>query len=143
MNQFANPFLLQGQKLIKANGIGEAREYPMGINCEVPIFDVNDDILYIKTSDGNGFASLRRFRLTEEPLEEPVPSSSMVSREEFNSFKEEVLNGQHSILESLKSLQPATNTSVVDGEYTELTEPGSDAESSGSKKRTTNGAKRK
>lgn len=144
MNRFGNPFMLQGQRLPKANGIQEAREYPTGIDCEVAIFDTNDDIMYIKTTDGNGFGSLRRFRITEEPLETVEVNPNSVSRSEFNEFKEEVLNGQRSILESIKSLQPAASSSaVVDGEYTELAESAATTESSGTKKRTTNGTKRK
>lgn len=143
MNRFGNPFMLQGQRLPKANGIQEAREYPTGIDCEVAIFDTNDDIMYIKTTDGNGFGSLRRFRITEEPLETVEVNPNSVSRSEFNEFKEEVLNGQRSILESIKSLHPATDAAVVDAEYTELTESTANAESGGTKKRSTASTKRK
>lgn len=144
MNPFLNnQFIIQGSKLLQVSGVNEAREYPLPADSEVALFDRDEDILYIKRTDVNGFHSVRCFQLTE--IESHTPTEgNFVSTEEFNKFREDILNGQRSILERLETLQPAvTNATYVDAEYTELPEPESSATSSGSKKRTTSSTKRK
>lgn len=52
----------QGQQLIRVNGMDGAKAYQMQPNCSAALFDSNDDLLYIKTTDGAGFGSVRTFR---------------------------------------------------------------------------------
>lgn len=144
MNPFLNnQFIMQGSRLLQVTGMQEAREYPMPADSEVALFDRNEDILYIKRTDVNNFPSVRAFQLTEVTMNSQT-DNSFVSIEEFNKFREDILDGQRSILERLESLQPAASSSaVVDGEYTELAESSATTESSGAKKRTASSTKRK
>ena len=86
----------QPRDLEKVNGFDSARQYPMPPNSRVALFDINDDILYIKETDASGFPTIRRFRFHEE-IETPnstVEEGKYVTVEEFNKFKEELINGQ-------------------------------------------------
>ena len=81
--------------LIKVNGIDSARAYPMLPNSTVVLFDSNDDVFYLKSTDATGFQTIRVFKFAE--VKEDTPSNQFVTIDEFNKFKEEVLNGQQHI----------------------------------------------
>ena len=109
-NQYYNPqmnsqqFLpqIQTQNLIRVNGIEGAKAYQMSANSIVSLFDANEDIMYIKSTDGAGFPSIRTFSFTEVK-EENKPSQQVdyISREEFEEFKKELMNnGKQSISKS-------------------------------------------
>lgn len=97
---------IQGPQLDKVNGIDSARAFPTKPNSMVAIFDANDDVFYIKTTDSNNFATLRRFRFYEEPEESIQQSSGYVTKEEFDKFKEEILNGEQSIRKNANNWKP-------------------------------------
>ena len=86
----------QSIQLIKVNGIESARAYPTQPNSMVALFDENDDIFYIKQTDASNFPTIRRFRFVEES-EEQAKNDKYVTIDEFNKFKEEMLNGQQSV----------------------------------------------
>ena len=50
-----NPTILPGQRLLSVKGGYEAAEkYPTPRDCDVAIFDEEDDYVYIKRTDTNG-----------------------------------------------------------------------------------------
>lgn len=53
------------QNLIRVNGIDGAKAYQMSANSTVALFDTNEDIMYVKSTDGAGFPSIRTFSFTE------------------------------------------------------------------------------
>lgn len=67
--------------LIPVNGRGGADAYPMPPNSAVALFDENEDIMFIKRTDGAGFPTVLSYRF--EPLEQPAPEGA-VTREEFD-----------------------------------------------------------
>lgn len=94
--QNTNALPIQGEQLNKANGIDSVRAYPTKPNSTIAIFDANEDVFYIKSTDVNNFPTIRRFRFYEES-EQPKTSQAdglYVTKEEFDKFKEEVLNDQ-------------------------------------------------
>ena len=105
MNYFNNfglqPFSQQptyNSQLIKVSGLDGAKAYQMPPNSSVALFHESEDILYVKTTDGAGFPTIKTFRF--EPYEEPkVEFEKYVTLDEFNKFKEEVLNGKQSVRE--------------------------------------------
>ena len=108
-NQF-QPQLTQPQvntqNLIRVNGIDGAKAYQMPANSTVALFDNNEDIMYIKTTDGAGFPAIRTFAFNEvvantNPIQDTV---DYVTRDEFNKLKEELLNGKQSISRSKSNL---------------------------------------
>ena len=90
------------QNLIRVNGIEGAKAYQMPANSTVALFDANNDILYVKSTDGAGFPSIRTFAFTEvKEVENETTKVDYISREEFENFKKELMNnGKQSIPES-------------------------------------------
>ena len=113
-NQYYNPQMNnqqifpqeQTQNLIRVNGIEGAKTYQMSANSTVALFDSNEDVMYIKTTDGAGFPSIRTFSFTEVK-EENIPTQQVdyISRQEFEEFKKEMMNnGKQSISRSKSNL---------------------------------------
>lgn len=100
------------QNLIRVNGIDGAKAYQMPANSTVALFDNNEDIMYIKTTDGAGFPAIRTFAFNEVVANtNPVPDTTdYVTRDEFNKLKEELLNGKQSISRSKSNLTTDKST---------------------------------
>lgn len=96
----------QPQNLIRVNGIDGAKAYQMPANSTVSLFDANEDIMYIKNTDGAGFPSIRMFKFEE--IKETTKSEEKqdyISRQEFEEFKKELMNnGKQSISRSKSNL---------------------------------------
>ena len=73
----------QGMQLIRVTGMDGAKAYQMPPNSVVPLFDADNDIMYVKSTDGAGFPTIRAFAF--QPVENPTPQAQQyVTREEFN-----------------------------------------------------------
>lgn len=115
-NQFPqqlNQPQISTQNLIRVNGIDGAKAYQMPANSTVALFDNNEDIMYIKTTDGAGFPAIRTFAFNEvvgntNPIQD---TADYVTRDEFNKLKEELLNGKQSISRSKSNLNTADKSS--------------------------------
>lgn len=92
----------QVQNLIRVNGIDGAKAYQMSPNSTVSLFDTNNDVMFIKSTDGAGFPSIRTFSFTEIKEEtKPTEKIDYISRQEFEEFKKELMNnGKQSIQKS-------------------------------------------
>lgn len=103
---------IQTQNLIRVNGIEGAKAYQMSANSIVSLFDANEDIMYIKSTDGAGFPSIRTFSFTEIKEEnKPAQQVDYISREEFEEFKKELMNnGKQSISRSKSNLTTDKST---------------------------------
>lgn len=101
LNLYQNPYLnnqmnynnamIQPSSLIRVTGIEGARAYQMSANSQVALFDNNEDMMYIKVTDGAGFPTIRIFRFKE--VTEATTTNkdeSYISRDEFESYKKEV-----------------------------------------------------
>lgn len=96
----------QPQNLIRVNGLEGAKAYQMSANSTVALFDANNDLMYVKSTDGAGFPSIRTFTFSELQ-EEPKAEQNVdyISREEFEEFKKELMNnGKQSIQRSKSNL---------------------------------------
>ena len=121
LNTFTNPTLLPGQRLLTTRGYDGAEKYPMPRDCQAPIFDTDEDYLYIKATDTNGGVSIRRYKLEEDPIPKFEPEK-FVTIDDFKKFKEEILDGIRDIQESLTAptlnvtgLASNTNTATAHG----------------------------
>jgi BMFP domain-containing protein YqiC len=80
---------LPQQRLIPVNGIEGARAFQMGPNDRVPLFDSNEDICYIKSTDGAGFATIDIYDLLKRVDKTQLNTSEdYVTRDEFDALKE-------------------------------------------------------
>lgn len=107
---FQNPYAMNmtpqaPTTLTRVTGIDGAKAYQMTPNSTVALFDNNEDIMYIKTTDGAGFPTIRTFAFNEVVANNSVPENvDYVTRDEFNKLKEELLNGKQSISRSKSNL---------------------------------------
>ena len=97
-NMFS-PQVEPAQNLIRVNGVDGAKAYQMPANSTVALFDANEDIMYIKTTDGAGFPAIMLFRFEELKQETAQEvKQDYISRQEFEDFKTEFTeNGKQSI----------------------------------------------
>lgn len=103
-----NPVLTPGQRLLTTNsGYEGAEKYPFPRDCEAPIFDLEEDYVYVKKTDVNGAETLRRFHLEEEPLPKFDPKK-YVTMDDFNALKEVVTNGFNSLQQSINNINGNT-----------------------------------
>lgn len=92
----------QGMQLIRVTGMDGAKAYQMPPNSVVPLFDADNDIMYVKSTDGAGFPTIRAFAF--QPIENPTPQAQQyVTRDEFNNalaqLKEAIGNGKQPVRE--------------------------------------------
>lgn len=89
--------------LIRVTGIEGARAYQMPPDSVMPLFDADTDVMYVKTTDGAGFPTIRSFRFT--PIEDaPQPEAvDYVTRKEFEELQEQ-------IKELVNAKQPVSDT---------------------------------
>ena len=86
--------------VVPTHGLEGAKAYPLGVNCRVPLFDDSEDVFYIKSTDVNGFPTVKKYRFTEEVIIDPNNSGNGVAlqdirnliREELGVIKEELTN---------------------------------------------------
>lgn len=87
---------IPGPQLTRVNGLDSAKAFPTVANAMYALFDENDDILYIKQTDASNYPTIKRYRFVLEE-EKPVAVPRYVTVEEFNKFKEELLNAKQSV----------------------------------------------
>lgn len=111
---FQNPYAMNmtpqtPTTLTRVTGIDGAKAYQMAPNSTVALFDNNEDIMYIKTTDGAGFPTIRTFSFNEvtHNAQQQVSNNEYVTRDEFNKLKEELLNGKQFIQQSTADLDTA------------------------------------
>lgn len=91
--------------VVPTHGLEGAKAYPLGLNCRVPLFDDTEDVFYIKSTDANGFPTVKKYRFTEEIIIDPNNTGNGVAlqdirsliREELGSIKEELINAQQPV----------------------------------------------
>lgn len=116
-NNYANPYGAYQQPnydqnqyqqgLIKVTGLEGAKAYQMQPNSVVALFDANNDIFYVKSTDGAGFPTIRAFSFTPYNVEQN--HTEYVTRSEFNQLKEMLLNGKQSIHSEQSNEQPVSD----------------------------------
>ncbi len=91
------PGMQQGMQLIRVTGMDGAKAYQMPPNSVVPLFDADNDVMYVKSTDGAGFPTIRAFAF--QPVEDkPEPVQQYVTRDEFDAamkhLREAIDNGE-------------------------------------------------
>lgn len=88
------------QGLIRVTGIEGAKTYQMFPNSTTALFDNNEDIFYVKSTDGAGFGTIKAYKFTaveQEPKTEQT-TGDFVTRQEFEQLRQEVMNnGKQSV----------------------------------------------
>lgn len=118
LNLYGGLSNMMAMDLPRVNSIESAQKYPtvhsMPPNSRVALFDENDDIMYIVSTDASNTIGVKRFRFVEEPLLTPeqIADQKYVTIDQFMNFqtelKEELRNVQQSIQQSY-GYQPRNN----------------------------------
>lgn len=75
--------------LVSVTGVEGAKAYQLPPNSSMPLFDKDSDIMYVKTTDGAGFPTVKAFRF--EPIENAETQAvDYVPREEFDALAAKV-----------------------------------------------------
>lgn len=86
--------------LVKVDGIEGARMYQLPPNSvSPPLFVGSENAFFIKTTDGGGAASIKKYTFAEAPMNDNV-SGEFVTREYFDRQMNNILeaiNGQHTV----------------------------------------------
>ena len=77
-------------------------------SSRIAVFDKDDDVMYIITTDINGNKNIGRYRFYAE--EEPKPEDLFASKAEIRELKGEIDNVQQSIRELTAAITNAINT---------------------------------
>ena len=102
----------QSMNLTRVTGYEGARAYQMPANSTAALFDSNDDVMYIKSTDGAGFPTIRTFRFEEmRGTAMSSPNDDYISRKEFEDFKKEMLNYAKQSIQSATGTKKSTSSS--------------------------------
>lgn len=115
----SNLFQLTGVDLVvPVSGFEGAKSYPLGPSCRAPLFDDAEDILYIKSTDANGFPSIKAYKFEEIALVDNNSQNAIslndirsLIREELGMIKEDLINVQHPISTN-SNTTPKSNVST-------------------------------
>lgn len=90
-NQFQN-YSIRQESITRVTGEEGAKAYQMAPNSSAALFDGNEDIFYLKTTDGAGFPTIRKFKFEEIQAKTPEPAeeSGLCSAMNFNGLENSV-----------------------------------------------------
>ena len=103
MQQFRQRAQMQpGMQPVRVTGMDGAEAYRMPPDSVVPPFDADNEIMYVESTDGAGFPTIRAFAF--QPVENPTPQTRRyATREGFDDTsakpKEAVGNGRQPVRE--------------------------------------------
>lgn len=91
---------MPGQRLVRVRGYEAADKYALPRDCEAIFIDEDEDVCYIKKTDTNGGEKLWMYDMTEKELPRFDPTK-YVTKKDFDSFKEDILNGFNDIKQAI------------------------------------------
>lgn len=104
--------------LISVNGRAGADAFRLDVpNSRVALFDANEDVFYIKATDGAGYPTVRAFRFSEFTDTAPAAvSGDFISREEFDEFKTDLEEAMRNVQQSVQRKTAAVKASATAAE---------------------------
>lgn len=77
--------------LVSVTGMEGAKAYQLPPNSSMPLFDSNEDMLYLKTTDAGGFPTIRAFRFEAADSEEqPKDTAEYATKEDLDALAAKV-----------------------------------------------------
>lgn len=99
----------QSTQPVRVNGRAGAEAFYMGPNETAVLFDENEDVFFLKATDGAGYATVRPYRF--EPMPEPgtAPAAEYATKAELEALQRELQdikgvlgNGKQSVRAKVK-----------------------------------------
>lgn len=112
------PFVPYGQprqEIVKVNGLAGAQAYQMAPNSVAALFDANNDVFYLKSTDGAGFPSIRIFdfseRIAQATPDGMAPVNDVLDRllKSMDEIKEMLSDGKQPVRTQEHSTKPAAD----------------------------------
>ncbi|MBR3161002.1 MAG: hypothetical protein IKF14_18395 [Atopobiaceae bacterium] len=106
----------QFDNVVTVTGIDGANAFRIGPNSRAILVDGNEDVVYLKTTDGGGFPTLRAFSIKERPLN-GTGTSQYVTRQELDDVlgrMAETLSAR--IAENISGMAANTATNMTEEE---------------------------
>ena len=94
----------QQGNLVSVMGPESAKAYRMGPGSAMVLFDANEPVFYLKTTDDGGFASLRTFRFEEVQGERQEPGNTDL-RQQVSDLASQVSELSGQMAEAKKALE--------------------------------------
>lgn len=89
--------------LVRVTGYEGAKAYQLPPNSAMPLFDGNEDVMYVKTTDGAGFPTIKKYSFYEEPINvvasPKTETAQYVTKAEFEALAKELENAKQLISE--------------------------------------------
>lgn len=99
--------------LIRVTGIDGAKAFQMPANSSVALFDGDNDLMYIKSTDGAGFPTIRTFRFEEVSPAQMSGTSDYMTRQEVEDYVKQLISAERTAGKS------NSRKSKVDDEHTD------------------------
>lgn len=97
-------------ELIKVNGRAGADAFRLDApNSMVALFDANEDIFFIKRTDGAGYPTVDTYRFVKAEDAAPTRDSDFISRVEFDQFKFSLEEALKDVQQSVLKVRPTAS----------------------------------
>lgn len=97
-------------ELIKVNGRAGADAFRLDApNSMVALFDANEDIFFIKRTDGAGYPTVDTYRFVKAEDAAPARDSDFISRAEFDQFKSSLEEALKDVQQSVLKVRPTAS----------------------------------
>lgn len=80
----------RGNRIITVHGVEGAKACRLGQNEAALLLDDTDPYVYLLTTDGVGYPTLERYRVTPEPIEDASQTEVAKLKEEIESLKKTI-----------------------------------------------------
>ena len=94
---------VKGPDLPSVSDMRELNGIPTQANGRYVRFDVNDDVFYIVSTNGNNYKTVNRFRYYEDPI--PKPEDNFATKQEMEELRGGLANVQLAIQELTNAIK--------------------------------------
>lgn len=126
LNNLSNQkvMILPGTDLLehfKVRGIDGAKNFQTQPNTRIPLFDQDEDYIYIVSTDANGYKNdIVRCKFTIDPI--PKPEEIFASKEDLNTLKGDIADVKQ-LIQQLSSSLAAAKPNGTNGSYDKTARP--------------------
>lgn len=107
--------LRQDNNLVRVTGLDGAKAYQMPPNSTVALFDGGEDLMYIKSTDGAGFPTIKTFKFEAVEVQHEA-QGEFISRTEFEKYKTEVNSYVEQLIRSIAKPAKSSRKSTEAGD---------------------------
>lgn len=120
MTAGSSPMLMQQHQqpihgFVYVTGLEGAKAYQMPPNSEMPLFNSTGDVMYIKTTDGAGFPTIKICKVKEMQSTQDAEATEYVTRDELDRTYRDLSLQMERMKEAIHGLVPAGTAAAESG----------------------------